>query len=246
MTKNNFLCRNYTFSISDVDRNKRVTAKHLLEILQDMATQHADALGIGFDALRPLGKVWVLSKIRIDLLKSTMQGDTVSVKTWPLAPNRFYADRAFAASDNVGNGVFTAYSRWCILDNASRLAVDPQFTNELFGGEYLGEVISNNFAKVNFDDTFTLVYNKTVRFCDLDINNHVNNTNYAVFAVNASMQADSVIRSIQMSFHRETHLSESIEVYAKEVDSRTLVVGKVAGELCFTSVLEYAKEETHR
>jgi acyl-CoA thioester hydrolase len=50
--------------------------------IQDVALAHATELGLGLDALRGLGGVFVVARHEIDYLRPALRGEVVEARTW--------------------------------------------------------------------------------------------------------------------------------------------------------------------
>ena len=54
---------NYKVRISDANRRGYLKMPALLQMLQEIATEHAQKMGVAYDNLKPLNLGWALSKI---------------------------------------------------------------------------------------------------------------------------------------------------------------------------------------
>lgn len=79
---------------------------------------------------------------------------------------------------------------------------------------------------------------KTVRRSDLDLNGHVNNTNYATYASDV-LSPEEEILSMEIVFHKELKLGDTLTVYAKRQDNFVTVVGR-REDTCFSAVIQLA------
>ena len=91
----------------------------LMQYLQEAAALHAEQLGFGFGTLNKINSYWVLSNIRIEIIRLPKWNDTITVKTWPSGYNRLIAAREFVARDQNDCELFRASSQWMILDKSS-------------------------------------------------------------------------------------------------------------------------------
>lgn len=236
---NNYLERQYTISVSNVNAEFDITLKHVFELLQDIATEHADMLGFGWNALHNEGKVFVLSKMCVEFCGKIALNDTITLATWPVLPNRFFCDREFVGKDANGNVVLKATSRWCLLDLKQRNIINPSNIEHLYGGPYLEQTSGASAAseKLIADSSYTHCYDKTIRWSDLDMNKHVNNTNYPLYAMDCadSDNAFRPIKRVEVQYHSEAHCGDVLSLYSNQSDGCLRVVGKIADKVCFTA-----------
>lgn len=241
--KVNYLERQYDITVSHVNAEFTVTKKHIFEMLQDIATDHADMLGFGWHALNSEGKVFVLSKMCVELDGEIRLGDCLTVTTWPTKPNRFFADREFVACNQDGQTVLRATSRWCLLDLNKRSIINPDSISHLYDGPYKEEnsSVSAVSEKLNVDQSYTHNYDKVIRWSDLDMNKHVNNTNYPLYAMDCASEdlAFCAVKRIELQYHSEAHYGDVLSMYSKEVDKRLMVVGKIGDKVCFTAKISF-------
>ena len=205
---------------SDFGFDQNVKMLRVLQFLQDAATQHGEQLGLGWNAMDANGILWVLSKIKVVFDKPvTRKTQEFLLYTWPLAPTRFFAERCFTAVTDEGQ-IFSATSFWSLISKEQRKILPAEKMNEFFHGEYSSAHCdaSADYVRVRFDETFVPVYEKTVRRSDLDLNGHVNNTNYATYASDV-LSPEEEILSMEIVFHKELKLGDTLTVYAKRQDN---------------------------
>ncbi len=228
---------------SDFDCNRQVKPLRVMQIMQDVATEHAKKLNVGWNTLHANSLLWVLSKVKINFCKKitdTTRGFTLY--TWPLSPNRLYSERCFVAVDAQGEQLFSATTLWTLIDFNTRRIVSAERMNDFFHGEYdtARSDTDNNFQNVRFNDEFEFCYEKTIRRSDLDLNGHVNNTNYVTFAMDVLPQ-DAQISALEIVYRKELKFGDVVEVYCKREQNFVIVAGLRGGETCFTVVLQVAE-----
>lgn len=89
---NVFYENNYYLRISDFDRYGKLRTSSILDLFQDVAATHANLLGIGFDAMIENETIWVLTKVKFEIVNQPDMYETVHVKTWPLSLKKSVSD----------------------------------------------------------------------------------------------------------------------------------------------------------
>ena len=180
----NIFKADYKVRISDCDRFGRLKMPALLQMLQEIATEHARVIGVGFDDLKPLGLGWALSKIVVEISRIPHWGERVFLSTWSSFRERIATYREFSAVDADGKPLFTARSQWLLFDmNSRRIArleriadwqTHPETANSWSFDEPFPKI---DAAAPSAESDFS------ARNDDIDLNGHVNNSVYMIWAV---------------------------------------------------------------
>ena len=185
----------------------------LMQYLQEVATQHAEQLSFGVDRLNKINSYWVLSNLRIEINRLPKWNDKITVKTWPSGYTRLIATREFVAKDQNDFELFRAGSQWMVLDKDSGR---PKNLIRLdLGLPKTGlKALSEELVRLEPQDDYSQVDRISVPYSSIDLNGHVNNTEYVRWGIDALRKAftfDGNIRSMHA-----TYLSEVFE--ADELD----------------------------
>ena len=239
MTDNRLWKKEYHLRASDFDKYDRIKLSSVLDLFQDAAGQHAQALGVGFEAMLARSYLWVLVRIKLQILSKPQRYQRVTVKTWPLAPNRLNYRREYCIESEQGEPLIIGSSEWVIIHSEKRRFVsDPSLYP-----------FSDHFhTEKNFEDRLTRVpdfdatdtpYTVTPGFSELDLNNHVNNTRYASYVLDAICPEESFeVDLFQIDFRKEVMQGETLCVYHKTEGEQTLAKGQnEAGETMFACLL---------
>lgn len=171
-------------SYFDLDEN--LTIKSILTIFQDIASIHAEEIGVGFSTMFEKHLFWVLSRVKFDILKMPKINQTVIVETWPHEKGKIDFDRDLKILSENGEILIIGTSKWCVIDSEKRTLQKTDNINYvgecLLECNYLGRF--NKITLPNKEPKYVFSYN--VRLSDLDHNQHMNNTNYANLVFNAS------------------------------------------------------------
>ena len=181
---------NFTVKSYECRPDGNIKTACLMQYLQEAAALHAEELGFGVDRLNTINSYWILSNIRIEINSLPKWNDEITVKTWPSGHNRVIATREFVAKDQ----------NLLRLDQSLPKATPKALSDEIVRLEPL--------------DDYSHVDRITVPYSSIDLNGHVNNTEYVRWGIDALRKAfkfDGEIRSMHA-----TYLSEVFE--ADELD----------------------------
>lgn len=185
----------------------------LMQYLQEIAAGHADELGFGFDRLNELNSYWVLSNMRIEIVRLPRRDEEVTIATWPSGYTRTVATREFVGKDRDGCEMFRASSEWMALNKE---------TNRLKNLVRLDLGLPNTGRKALPDELKRLepysgyreVDRVRVPYSSIDLNGHVNNTEYVRWGVDALRRAvklEGHIRSLQATYLSEVFEGDEVE-----------------------------------
>ena len=215
------------------DANDNLSFKSILNIFQDVASIHGEILGVGYEAMLKKNLYWVLSRIKIDILKMPEPNDVVVVETWPHEKGRVDFDRDLKIMSETGETLIIGTSKWCVIDTKTRMLQRTDNVNFMGQGEFCKDK--------NYEDKFTKIvlpagqteqkFVHKVRFSDLDHNHHMNNTNYATLAQNA-LEGKS-FGHFEINFNAECVLGDEILVEAVKTSNEAFVLGNVNGKNAF-------------
>jgi acyl-ACP thioesterase len=205
----------------DCHPSGKIKISILMQYLQEIAANHAEQLGFGFGALNQFNSYWVLSNIRIEIESLSTWNDKISICTWPSGHNRLLATREFVGKNEEGYETFKASSEWMILDeesskpkNLTRLHL-PLSDDEQ-------KVLTQKMKRLRPKSSYNLKERRRVPYSAIDLNEHVNNSEYVKWAIDVLKRDcffDSDIKTIQATYLSEIFEGDEIEIYINEISS---------------------------
>lgn len=209
--------KTYFLSASDANAEGRLSFSTLTTNIIDIATDHANSLGIGNPSMEDINAGWILSRITIDMDKMPVVNSHYILKTWIEDFNRHYSARCFKISSPDGETYGYCRTIWLVIDAAthknlglSHFNLDP----ELISGDvapiekqekhfpiYMDEPAAAKGIKATHSPYFY-----TFRYCDLDFYRHVNTVRYVVLLLNQFTlreHDETRVRRMELSFLHE-------------------------------------------
>ena len=186
---------------------RKIKATGMLDILQSVAGEHAQNLGIGYEDLKEKGYAFVLARIKYDLYESIDHYDEIYVETTPLVPGRIDFDRDFEIYNKDKKLIGIATSKWVIIDlNTRRICRSSVFS---YPCEVREKGNYESFDKLTFDkEGLSLSYQYVVRDNDIDFLSHMNNTRYA-----DALKYKGVCKHFEINFINEVVLHDELVIY---------------------------------
>ncbi|GJM61618.1 acyl-[acyl-carrier-protein] thioesterase [Persicobacter diffluens] len=188
----------------------------LADMLQDAAGNHAIHRGFGFHDMLAKGQLWVLSRMEIEFLKFPKWREHVRVKSWVKNYQRSFSHRDFEIFNDNGECIVKATTLWVIIDHQTRrpgLIGDTADRMPAFPEKHGIEQSPQRVPKVEVEQPFQF----HVRYGDIDLNNHVNNTRYLQWAIDnldKSIWQNHQISKLTVNYLAETKLENQVSVHS--------------------------------
>jgi medium-chain acyl-[acyl-carrier-protein] hydrolase len=207
----------------------------LMQFFEDIALLQSEEREVGLNYYKKNNIAWVLNQFEIRIKEHPKYKDKIIVRTFPTSYLRFYAHRAFQIFNENDDIVISADSIWIFVDTITKrpkTVTDDMYNaycitpgkNEL---KKLEEV--KRLSEVNYEEEFT------VRWSDIDINDHVNNVKYVVWALE-TMPMDVLnekdVELVRIAFKKEikygAHVKSKVQIITEQ--EKTISLHSITGE----------------
>lgn len=236
----------HPISIAEADCMHRIKPVLLFNHMQELAATSIERYDIryGWSKLLDQGLAWFLIRYRVEFDSFPTDVNEIKVLTESRGCKRMNAYRDFEIFDNTtGNRILRATSCWFIVDinNKSVINIQKDFP-DFFHFESRENDLElqklKSLDRVDNEKTFH------VRYDDLDINNHVNNTVYISWALEAldyDYRTTHNIKAIDIYFKHDVSYGEDIisqVKYDKETNTTEHVIknAETDEELCLLKI----------
>ncbi len=187
-----------------VNRFGKLSTSYLFWQIQDIAWEHAEMLGVGYDNLQQEKQFWVLSRLLVKIERRPEWGEKFTIETWPTGSDGFLAHRDIRFIDEKGNHIIKASTSWLVLDlKTKRILRFDKFSDFPFHDERVFEGFAGKVKSPASDDELTFI---PVLFNEIDVNQHFNSGRYL----------ERIIDSYSFDFHEKHELSEFEINFVKE------------------------------
>ncbi len=197
--KNHLSTRSYF-----INRFGKLSTSFMFYQLQDIAWEHAKILGFGFDKLMEDEQFWVLSKLRVKIIRRPDWGEDFTLETWSRGTDGFYGYRDFNFVDKNEKIIIEATTSWLVINLKTKRIVRiadldnfPKYEESVFG---------KNAGKVRAPKSEDQLEFTPVLFTEIDINQHFNTGRYL----------ERIINSYDFDFHEKNELVEYEVNFLKE------------------------------
>ena len=236
-----------TIEYHECDCKKQMSISYMLKYIQQVGMEHCDQLELSTALFQKLNMAFMLAKSAVDVKRYPRPNEKVVILTTPddIPVKAQFKRTTIVSSEETGEELFCVDARWiiCNLETGRIMRKRPEQiafpvqTNITFEldmkipkKEYTNEITNCEY---------------TVRYSDLDTNQHVNNTVYANMicdAVPYEYLATKQIKSAVISYKNQAFIKDEIyiTVYQKEEQEDTLcVIGVIGDSVCFESYLTF-------
>ncbi|WAA13531.1 acyl-[acyl-carrier-protein] thioesterase [Fervidibacillus halotolerans] len=171
--------KRFHVDLRDVDFMKQLKLSSLFSYFQEVASEAADSLGFGIDRLqKEFNVAWVLVRMRVEIIRNPNWNETITIETWPLEPNRLEFHRDFLVYDERGNILIRAISDWVIMDIDQRKLKRSEHIGIVYPEMIKERAIDKKLSRLKDFGNLQESYKKVIGYSDIDINGHLNNSNY--------------------------------------------------------------------
>lgn len=167
---------------SEVDETRCLSIKSIVDYMQDACTFQSEDLGEGIDYLNEKNLAWLLASWQIEVLRRPRLCDHIVISTWPSKIKGFFAYRCHAIESPSGEVYARANSIWFMMDQTTLHPVKiGQEQIDLYQPE---KRLDMPFAprRVKLPGESEILPAIEVANHQIDINGHVNNSQYIQIA----------------------------------------------------------------
>jgi acyl-ACP thioesterase len=206
----------------ETDTRGRLQVPILCQLLEEAAVAHAAILGVAVESLIDLGLAWVLSRLHLEMERWPAADEEIVIETWPEAASRLFTERRFDIFDSSESHIGAVSTLWLVLDLERRRPVrlPPLVTDRLHEHELGPE--PRKFGDLVAPDPIENELRFTVRRSDLDLADHVNNTSYVEWAIEAvpdEIWSTGSLAELEIHFLSECHHGQTVVSRSRVVDN---------------------------
>lgn len=186
----------------------------LMQYLQEVASVHAEQLGFGRTWLNEINSYWVLSNFRIEIARLPKWNDQVTIRTWPSGCTRLIATREFVGKDEQDSQFFKAGSEWMVLDK-QRTRPKNLFRLDFSLPKTGTKALPEELSRLEPRDDYRKIQRVRVPYSSIDLNGHVNNTEYVRWGIDAlrrTFELKDTIRSLQVTYFSEVFEDDELDL----------------------------------
>lgn len=188
------------------DENLQLRPDGLLKLLVDASMRNTDEVDGNVK-----GYNWILYRWFINTYENIEYKDEIEIETFSRKIDRFYAFRNFHIYKN-GNKVLEADCKWILVSDEGNIArITPEVAEKY--GQYEGFEMPR--VEVKKLDSYSDKEAIKIRKADIDINGHVNNSNYLQYIFDV-VNNDKKIKNIDIVYKKELRYGDQAEIFYQQ------------------------------
>lgn len=205
-------------SSHDIDINGNARPSLVLRYMQEAANQQLYNIGPSNEQLREEGKAYVLCRVGVSNPLPLRAYDEIEASSWACESRL----TSFIRCGSITRGGETAaelYSVWALVDiNDHHLnRVDETVVN--YDKDEPVELPFNVRFHIPKDIELSFAEHRHIGYADVDLNRHMNNTNYPDMLVNCIRDMNGRrVESFVINYIHEAPYGEKISIYTAEKD----------------------------
>ncbi|MFO7838467.1 MAG: thioesterase [Desulfosalsimonadaceae bacterium] len=195
----------------------------IFNYLQDAATEHCAEMGISGIDLLPRNLAWVVYRYHLHICRYPLWRQQLLIRTWRHPANNLYELRQFDVLDENGELMIRAKSAWILtrLDSRRPVRLKPNMPEHIMNGHQAP--VENDLAEIPEQSAKENARSFIVRMHDLDFNQHVNNSIYAIWALESVPQATAekcLPAEIAIQYQAEAVFGDQVTAYTQEMGEK--------------------------
>lgn len=219
----------FFLSAGEVNAEGEMAIPLLAAKIIDIATAHANSLGIGNPSMAHLNLGWVLSRLTIEMRRWPKANEDYTLSTWIEDWNRHFSLRCFRIDAADGSPLGYARSVWMVMDTSTRdnaglshlklpegiipdleCPIARQAKHQVIVEPREGTQIPAKALAATAPAAW-----HTFRYCDLDYYRHVNTVRYIGLLLNQfplSLYDRCEVARMELNFLHEAQYGERVKV----------------------------------
>ncbi len=225
-----------------------IKVSDLFKYLQEVASLHSESMKIGYNDLKSINGAWVLTKQKLEVERLPESLEEIKIHTWSHKYNKIIATRNFVVTDSNNEILIKVISDWLVL-NLSKRRITPLTKVNLDSiMSYDLQLFPEDLAKIEIiRENLVNSFSKKVRFSDIDLNGHMNNTSYIDMVLDSIAEFFNQhyqLKVIDTNFIQEVKYLEEILINTYQIEEYLFhheIISQLDNKQVFTATTSWEK-----
>lgn len=228
----------------DVNMLREMRTSVFMRMLQEASIAHTEALGAGRDKTLDRGALWVIVRVRAEISRMPEYDEKVVFSSWPGKTMHVLFPRYYELASADGEVLVRASALWMLMNEKSRKMAFPEEYGVRLPAVHTGRELAlpAGVPAANGEKTFV----HPVRFSDVDINGHMNNSKYfdaIEDALGPEFLSKNRITSFEIEFRSEVRCRRRLTLTYTVRDGKMFVEGRNGAAVCFRFTADHAPRD---
>lgn len=204
---------NYQVPFYESDINHNMKLPQLLSLVLQVSGKQSLSLGMSDDYIyQTYNLVWIITEYAIEIERLPKYTENIVIETVPTAYNKLFCYRDFNVYGESGDKIMTIHSTFVLMDYDSR-KVHPVIDEivDVYDVEKIKKIDRGpRYESLEIPEETTY----HVRFFDLDLNGHVNNSKYLEWmyeVLDVAFLEEHIPHCINLKYVKEVHYGHDIK-----------------------------------
>lgn len=240
-----YWAKQYPIKYYEMDFNQVLKPSALMNLLEDTATINAEMLNFGYSFVSARNYGWFLIKYHMEFDDYPQDLDELVIKTEARGISKIIANRDFEiwTTDNKKR-LGRVASNWMLIDLDTKNIL-PIAKIIDFMPAFKKRENDLQFNKISLPEHFDFEKTFEIRFDDIDVNQHVNNANYIIWAFEPlpyEFRSKYKLKTLDVVYKKEISYGNNI-ISQTQIDEKNktskhvLKNSKTEEELCFIQAI---------
>lgn len=222
MDKNVYIINKEITSV-EVDFNLDTKLSNIFLFFQEVSSIQSEVFHIGKQDTLDKDLHWVITRFNVEISRLPKYGEHIKVVTYPGTSNALFFNRHFRILDEKDNVLVKACSVWCVIEDKTHMIKKDPFNGLVLPVSKMEDELPLP-GKVEYKEG-KLIYKKTIRYSDIDLNSHLNNTRYIELiqdAFDIDFYKSHKLVNLTINYLSELKLNDEVSIYKDEDEEITI------------------------
>ena len=213
---------NYEIKYYDTNTNDMLGISNIFVLCQETAMRQMKECKPSYEELIAQGKAFILSSMRVECYYPIYPYENIKVKTWADNNNKGFTTYRSYELYRDDELIGEALSTWALVSTTDKRLVKITEV-DLSNYEPETPLTLEKPVKVRIprEVVLSLVGEYTVRYTDIDLNHHMNNSKYPDMLFNCLPKPENkIIKSFAITFANEAKLGDNLKIYVAYTDGK--------------------------
>lgn len=190
----------------ECDFQGEMTLPSLINLMIHVSGLQSDSIGNTEASMSEKGLSWVIVQYNIDIHQIPRRRDQITIETEAMSYNRFFTYRAFRAYDENEHLLVEVLSTFSVMNLETRklVRVQKEMAEPYEADEIRSIIRQPKIIPLTEENPKEQLF--TVRYLDIDSNQHVNNSKYFDWLINTvdfNFLISHQIKKVQIKYEKE-------------------------------------------